>query len=112
VSFGFEVDQLEDPHDLLAPLQIFEAVDQNPWTPAPPVIDPIIAVGSHTQLAEPTEDDTRRRIDGHPAIVGMGCARGVEITGEAKAALRGLGSPGLADGHGPASEPKLQALSW
>ena len=97
--------------DLLPALQLFEAIDQDLRTPAASVVDPIIAVGSCAQLTQPTKNDRWRRLDRYTAIVSLGFVRCVEIAREAKPALCGLGSPGLADRHGATFERLMRALS-
>jgi len=43
---------------------------QGPRAPAAAVVDPVIAVRRHPELAEPLEEKRGRRVHGHAAIAG------------------------------------------
>ena len=66
-----EGSETKDPHERLTDLQVVKPVDELAGTSAPPVIEPVVAVGRPAELAQPPEDQPRRRIDIHGSVQGV-----------------------------------------
>src|SRR6185295_4388587 len=62
VAIGLEVDDVEDEKALPA-LEMFDPRRQLPRALPSPVVEPVVTVGCHLQLAEPAEDTRGRRLD-------------------------------------------------
>jgi hypothetical protein len=97
VPVGLELDQVEDRHEAVADGEAFHAGRQRARTPAPEVVDPVVAVGRHLELAEPAEDDGGRGVHRDAAPVGIVGAVQHAVAGIRPRALLGRRTPGARD---------------
>src|SRR5205823_1921108 len=92
-----EVDELEAAHHRLAALEVVETRCQLARALPSEIVDPVVAVRRHTQLAEPAEHDRSGRVDVDRAKEGLVGRSEVPVTGKGGRALRGRRAPCVGD---------------